>query len=133
MSSFLLEHEWDNSSYKHFHHCEFNMKARSKWSYGARSGLFVAIRELKFRQNMAGECIDYLIFEINTMTGPTSYKICGTVSEDEGMQDLKNYLEIPEGFLKMIIRIGPHNLKPNEIAMKLTFTAFEGVNFIEVL
>lgn len=128
-SAALLEHTWDNSSYKHFHECEFNVKARSKWSYGTSNGLFLAIRELKFRQNMAGECIDYVIFEINTMMDvPTSYKVCGTVFGDESMHDIKNYLEIPDGFLKIIIHIGPHNLKPNEIAMKLTFTAFEGVN-----
>lgn len=129
MSSVLLEHTWDNnSSYKHIvHHCEFNVKTRSKWLYGASSGLFVAIRELRFRQNIVGECIDYVIFELNDVVTPTSHKVCGTIFGEESVRDMRNYFDIPEGFLKIIIHIGYHNMEPNEIAMKLTFTAFEGV------
>lgn len=129
MSSVLLEHVWDNSSYKHIHHCEFNIQTRSKWMSGASRGLFVAIRELKFRQNDQGECIDYVIFELNLMGMPSSHKVCGTTAAEEGMQDLKNYFEIPDGVLKVIVHIGHHNLEPNEIAMKLTVTSFEGVNY----
>lgn len=128
ISSGLLEHVWDNSSYKHIHHCEFNVKTGSKLIYGASSGLFVAIRELRFRQNIIGECIDYVIFELNSIATPTSHKVCGAIFGDEAVQDIKNYFEIPDGFVKIIIHIGYHNLEPNQITMKLTFTAFEGAN-----
>ncbi|KAG4078683.1 hypothetical protein HA402_015273 [Bradysia odoriphaga] len=123
MSSVLIEHVWDNSSYKHFHHCEFNIKARSKWLQEAHSGLFAAVRQLNFRQNPAGDCIDYVIFEVNTLTAPTSHKICGTV--DDEFFDENNYFEAPEGSLKVVVHIGPHNMEPNKIIMKLSFTAFE--------
>ncbi len=105
------------------------MKKRTKWldNHDASGGLFIAIRELRFRQNIIGECIDYLIFEVNSMTTPTSHKLCGTVFGDEALLDIKNYFEVPDD-LKIIIHIGPHNLEPNEIVVKLTFTAFEGVS-----
>ncbi|XP_037040264.1 uncharacterized protein LOC119077184 [Bradysia coprophila] len=124
-SSVLIEHVWDNSSYKHFHHCEFNIRARSKWLQEANSGLFAAIRQLNFRQNTDGECIDYVIFEVNTLTAPTSHKICGTVYEDDDFLDEKNYFEIPGDSLKVVVHIGPHTTQPNKINMKLSFTAFE--------
>lgn len=128
MPSVLLEHIWDNSTYKHIHHCEFNVKGRTQWTYGSRGGIFVSIRELRFRQNIVGECIDYIIFELNNNEGPTSHKVCGTVFGNEAVGDIRNYFEIPNGFLKIIVHIGYHNVEPNEIAMKLTLTAFEGVN-----
>lgn len=127
MTSVLVDHAWDDLSYKNFHHCEFNVKTRSKWSTGASSGLFVAIRELKFRQNIVGECIDYMIIELDTMTTPTSHKICGSSFGDESVLDVKNYFEASEGFVKIVIHIDPQNLKPNELSMKLTITAFEGL------
>lgn len=124
-SSVLVEHVWDNSSHKHFHHCEFNIQAHSKWLHGPTGGIFAAIRELNFRQNAAGECIDYVIFELNTLTAPTSHKVCRTVDIDDYSLDENNFFEIPEGSLKVIVHIGRHSLEPEKITMKLTFTAFE--------
>lgn len=126
-----LEHVWDNSSFKHFHHCEFNVNVlpARKSAFSAISGLFVAIRKLNFRQNADGECIDYITFELHARDKITTRKICGLVSDDEeAILDTKNYLEIPDGFLKIVIHIDHHNLEPNEIVMKLTFTVFQGEN-----
>lgn len=128
--SVLIEQAWDNSSYKQYQNCEFKVKTPTKLlygSYGSTSGLFVAIRELNFRRNEIGECMDYLIFELSGIN-PASHKICGQISGDEGIPDAKNYFEIPDGFIKIIVHIDKHVLGRNEIEMKLTATAFEGVH-----
>lgn len=123
MSSVLLDHVWNNSSYRHIHDCEFTIKTRSQ---SASSGLYVAIRELRFRQKESGECLDYVIFESNSIT---SQKMCGAVIREKSMREMKNYFEIPDGFLKIIIHIGRDDVAASEISMKLTFTEYQGVNY----
>lgn len=129
MSSALIEQVWDNSSHRHFEHCEFKVATRSKWMHGPISGLFVAIRELRFRKDVIGECIDYVIFETHGVT-TTSHKICGTILADETAHNSKYYFEIPEGSIKIIVHIDDDDLKENVVDMKLTVTAFEGLNYI---
>lgn len=125
----LIDHEWenwDNASDKHFLHCEFNVvEHNNKKVPHASRGIYVAVRELNFRRSTAGECIDYIIFEMNTFPAPTSRKICATVKGNEINE--KNYFEIPHGLLKVIIHIGPKYPKAKKIVMKLGFTAFDGM------
>lgn len=85
----------------------------------------MAIRELKFRQNDLGECIDYIVFEFNGMGG-TSQKICRAVTGDEDKLDLHNYFEAPNGIMKIFIHIDDREPGLDEIEMKLTVTAFQG-------
>lgn len=130
MSAALIEHAWDNSTYKLFKNCEFMVKTPMKWfygSYGSTSGLYLAIRELNFRKNAVDECLDYVIFELSGIH-PASHKICGNISDEDGPHDAKTYFEIPDGYIKIIIHLDKHVLGSNEIKMKLTVTAFDGMN-----
>ncbi|KAJ6644351.1 hypothetical protein Bhyg_09319, partial [Pseudolycoriella hygida] len=126
MFSAIFEHSWDNTTDKYFPDCEFDVKALSVRNPQAARGMIIAIRELSFRSNRAGECIDYIVFRgDDAAMGNTNTKICGIANENESYYRLDNYIEIPDGRAKVIIHIEPYDSPWIKLSIKLTFTAVE--------